>query len=216
MSIVAKINRAEWDELRARYPDCTEHDITHASLYSDPDFRRIFLDKVAENRRRRAALPCVSPEAEVIETVPPPAPLTPRRATGATDAEALRVIRNSCAEYMTGNPREIAAEEQARWWASDARRGMAIWLFDAPSGPVGFGLIRMVGGRWWATLGLLPEWRGMGHGTAIYRHLREHCPADLHIDVLLTNVRSARAAERAGFRLEDWNGSVATLVARRG
>lgn len=142
-------------------------------------------------------------------------PLTPREARTLDDAEALRLIRNTCAAYMTGHPHPIDADAQRAWWDTDQRHTMRIWLYDAPCGPVGFGLIRPVGGLWWATLGLLPEWRGMGHGTAIYRHLRERCPADLHIDVLLTNVASARAAERAGFRLEDWNGSVATLVARR-
>lgn len=141
--------------------------------------------------------------------------LTPREATTLADAEALRQIRNTCAAYMTGHPQAIGADEQRAWWDTYQRHTMHIWLYDAPCGPVGFGLIRPVGGLWWATLGLLPEWRGRGHGTAIYRHLRERCPADLHIDVLLGNAASARAAERAGFRLEDWNGSVATLVARR-
>jgi RimJ/RimL family protein N-acetyltransferase len=143
--------------------------------------------------------------------------LRPRLATTLADAEALRVIRNSCAKTMTGDTRELAWEQQVHWWGSDAQRSMHIWLFDTPAGtPVGFGLIRPVDDQWWATLGLLPDWRGCGHGTAIYRHLIASCPADLWIDVLLTNVASARAAERAGFRLCDWNGVVATLVARKG
>jgi GNAT superfamily N-acetyltransferase len=143
--------------------------------------------------------------------------LTPRRAHGDADAEALRLIRNACAPYMTGHPQPITAEEQRGFLGRAFVEGWRIWLFDAAWGtPVGFGLIRPVGGRWWATLGLLPEWRGMGHGTAIYRHLIAQCPGDLHIDVLLTNVASARAAERAGFRLVDWNGALATLVARKG
>jgi GNAT superfamily N-acetyltransferase len=133
----------------------------------------------------------------------------------ATDAEALRAIRNTCAPWMTGDNREIAAEQQAAWWASDARGRNAIWLFAPPHGPpVGFGLIRMEDGQWWATLGLLPEWRGRGHGVAIYRHLIAHCPGDLWIRVLLTNPGSARAAEKAGFRPVDSNGVYAEMVAR--
>lgn len=142
--------------------------------------------------------------------------LTPRRAQSAADAEALRQIRNTCREFMTGDQREVTPAQQVAFLARAYADGWRVWLFDDPEGtPVGFGLMRPVGGRWWATLGLLPDWRGRGHGTAIYRHLIAHCPGDLYIDVLLTNAASARAAERAGFRLIDWNGSIATLVARK-
>lgn len=148
--------------------------------------------------------------------VHPPAALTPRVPTTDADAEALRQIRNECREFMTGDPRPVSAEAQRGFLVRAYEQGWRVWLFDDPAGvPVGFGLIRPVGGRWWATLGLLPDWRGRGHGTAIYRHLIARCPGDLYIDVLLTNAASARAAERAGFRLVDWNGSVATLVARK-
>lgn len=141
--------------------------------------------------------------------------LAPRVARTYADAEALRRIRNACAEWMTGYPYRLTAEEQRRWWAGAGRRQSAIWLFDAPGdGPVGFGLLRMRG-RWEATLGLLPEWRGRGHGTAIYRHLVAHCPGDLYVDILLTNAASAQAATRAGFVACDWNGVLATYVARR-
>ena len=174
-------------------------------------------DFIAENMAEAEANPAL--RLLVDRDSPPFASpvLTPREAVTAWDAERLRQIRNSCRDYMTGHPAEITPAEQAAWWASEERRAWRIWLFeDAWGTPVGFGLIRPVGGRWWATLGLLPEWRGRGHGTAIYRHLIAQCPGDLHIDVLLTNVASARAAERAGFRLEDWTGVLATLVARKG
>jgi RimJ/RimL family protein N-acetyltransferase len=141
--------------------------------------------------------------------------LTPRAARTLADAEALRQIRNACARWMTGHPHQVTVEQQRAWWASPQRRQSAIWLFDDPDGvPVGFGLLRMRG-RWEATLGLLPDWRGQGHGTAIYRHLIARCPGDLYVDVLVGNAASARAAQKAGFVACEYTGVLATLVARR-
>lgn len=150
------------------------------------------------------------------------ATLLARPARWQADAEALRQIRNTCAFAMTGDNRQITPEQQRRWWDSDERRRNAIWIFYPPARTlgeyqaVGFGLFRMEDGKWWATLGLLPEWRGQGHGVGIYRHLIAHCPGDLWIRVLLTNPGSARAAEKAGFVPVDSNGVYAELVARRG
>lgn len=149
-----------------------------------------------------------------------PATLLARPASTLVDAMRLRRIRNACSIFMTGDNRQIDIFEQIRWWGSEARKRNAIWLFEPPGeegwGAVGFGLFRMEDTRWWATLGLLPEWRGQGHGVGIYRHLIAHCPGDLWIRVLLTNPGSARAAEKAGFVPVDSNGVYAELVARRG
>lgn len=146
--------------------------------------------------------------------------LIPRPVRTFIHAAVLRRIRNTCAPWMTGDNRRITMEEQWRWWESPERRRNAIWLYAPPGadawGAVGFGLFRMEDGRWWATLGLLPDWRGQGHGVGIYRHLIAHCPGDLWIRVLLTNPGSARAAEKAGFAPVDSNGVYAELVARRG
>lgn len=141
--------------------------------------------------------------------------LTPRTAVTLADAEALRKIRNACALWMTGYPHQVSAAQQRDWWASAQRRQSAIWLFDDFEGvAAGFGLLRMRT-RWEATLGLLPDWRGQGHGTAIYRHLIAHCPGDLYIDVLVNNTASARAAQKAGFVVCEYTGVLVTLVARR-
>jgi RimJ/RimL family protein N-acetyltransferase len=148
--------------------------------------------------------------------IPRLALLIPRPAETAIDGQLVRRIRNECAPWMTGDNRLIDPVQQARWWRSESRRRNAIWLYATPDGEaVGFGLFRMEDGRWWATLGLLEDWRGQGHGADIYRHLMAHCPGDLWIRVLLTNPGSARAAEKAGFRAVDTNGIYAELVARR-
>lgn len=150
----------------------------------------------------------------------PPATLLAYPAITAQDAERLRIVRNTCREFMTGDNRAITPAQQTAWWWSPARKRNAIWLFaprwESPAEAVGFGLFRMEGEMWWATLGLLPAWRGQGHGVGIYRHLIAHCPGDLWIRVLLTNPGSARAAEKAGFVPVDSNGVYAELVARRG
>jgi GNAT superfamily N-acetyltransferase len=166
-----------------------------------------------------AATPVASSRPWPIPVTPPVA-LVAHPARTMWDAESLRLVRNSCREFMTGDNRRIATDEQAAWWCSEARRRNAIWLFVPPGLPtylaVGFGLFRMEDGKWWATLGLLPAWRGQGHGVGIYRHLRDCCPGDLWIRVLLTNPGSARAAAKAGFVPVDSNGVYAEMVARRG
>ena len=90
----------------------------------------------------------------------------------AQDVESLRVIRNSCREFMTSMTDEISIEAQAAWWAqSPVMRGtpLLFHLLTEPN-PIGFGLLR-VQGVVFLTGGLLPRFRGKGYGAPLFQTL---------------------------------------------
>lgn len=90
----------------------------------------------------------------------------------AQDVESLRVIRNSCREFMTSMTDEISPEVQAKWWVgSPIFRGtpLLFHLLTEPN-PIGFGLLR-VQGVMWLTGGLLPRFRGVGYGAPLFKTL---------------------------------------------
>lgn len=111
-----------------------------------------------------------------------------KRVRSAEDVERLRVLRNECRKFMTGDTKTISKKAQAAWWAAAPRRA---WLF----GDDAFAYIKREGGRNWITLGITKKARGEGLGTLIYYTLRP-CWARIHKD----NIASLRAAQKAGYR----------------
>lgn len=127
--------------------------------------------------------------------------------TRPDQAERMRIMRNSCREFMTGDQHEITAEEQAQWFAGLPDDATVLpFLYDGGRRPyeiVGYGLIRKMDDRWWVSGGLLPEHRGKGLGKdlflelADYVHQAKHTPCWLK--VFASNARAWKTYEAIGF-----------------
>lgn len=131
----------------------------------------------------------------------------------AAEVETLRLIRNSCREFMTRDRSEITPNQQARWFE---HFGGLVLLFSHSGIDVGYGLVRREGGKGWVSGGLLPEWRGKGMGAHIFKRL---CSAvggeDAWLEVLSTNHRAIKLYLDLGF-LKEWEkGGVLTMRLQR-
>lgn len=133
--------------------------------------------------------------------------------TTAPEAEVMRVIRNSCRQFMTGSQREITVDEQQFWF--EINRGSRIvhpFLF----GPrpfqrqaitaFGFGLVRLrVRGTEWQWIvsgGLAPDYRGKGYGLELFGQLTTIVHGMLQpawLDVFEDNVSARHVYERLGY-----------------
>lgn len=132
------------------------------------------------------------------------------------DAQIVRRIRNSVRQFMTRDKREISSAQQVEWW--DTRNPSALRLFlyyDSFNDPVGFGMLTIDNeGRWWGTLAVTPESQNRGYGTEIYRHLISLVSV-LYIEIFADNESSWRAAQNAGFKMEDVRDKVIVFSAKR-
>ncbi len=117
------------------------------------------------------------------------------------DLERVRLIRNACREWMTGDRHEIGPAEQLFWWRDEPRR---LWLFD----DVGYAYLSEREGRTWISLGVLPEYRGLGLGSHIYSLF-----PDVWAEIRADNKASRRAAEKAGYELVSEDGDLVLMRA---
>jgi GNAT superfamily N-acetyltransferase len=99
---------------------------------------------------------------------------------------------------MTRDTREITPGMQAAWWRPEHE----LWLFDG----VGYALLSEREVKTWISLGLLPEARGRGLGTRIYRHF-----TGVWAEIRSDNIASRRAAEKAGYVLSSDDGERAVM-----
>jgi len=122
-----------------------------------------------------------------------------REATTSEDAETIRLIRNSGHQWMTRDPRLITVDEQAIWWASRNPETARLWLGRIADTDVGYGMLRLVESRWWASLAVLPRYQGNGYGTELYRYLALSTDQHVWAEILADNNPSLRACLRAGY-----------------
>lgn len=132
-----------------------------------------------------------------------------------TDAEIVRTIRNSGREWMTRDTHEIAPSEQAVFWARRDPVTCRIWIARIAITDIGYGLLRREGDRVWCSLAVLPQFRGQGYGTMIYRYLALATPVEVWAEILADNTPSIRACLRAGFQIAFAADKTATLVYRK-
>lgn len=135
--------------------------------------------------------------------------------TKLADAEIARIIRNSGREWMTRDTREIGHAEQAQWWARRDPVTCPIWIARLSATDVGYGLLRRESDRVWASLAVLPQFRGQGFGTMIYRWLALAVPVEVWAEILADNTPSIRACLRAGYQIAYAQDKIATLVYRK-
>lgn len=131
--------------------------------------------------------------------------------TTEEQAEQVRQIRNAGREWMTRDTREIGPDEQAAWFRNGGATSARIWLMYEAETAIGYGLLRREGDRVWCSLAVLPQHRGHGYGTAIYRYLALSTAESVWAEILADNTPSLRAALRAGFQLRYAADKVATL-----
>lgn len=131
------------------------------------------------------------------------------------DRYEVMKIRNSGREFMTHYTGYITQEQQNDWWFSPARWGAHIWMVELDDVIAGFCMIREVydSGRAYGTLAVLPEYRGQGIGTQIYKFMITQ-ESELWIDVRNDNLSSMNAALKAGFEIHYIGQQVTELVAR--
>jgi RimJ/RimL family protein N-acetyltransferase len=135
--------------------------------------------------------------------------------TELVDAEIVRTIRNSGRQWMTRDAREITPFEQAAWWATRDPVTCRIWIARIALTDIGYGLLRREGDRVWCSLAVLPQFRGQGYGSMIYRYLALATPVDVWAEILADNTPSIRACLRAGFQIAYAQDKLAVLVYRK-
>jgi RimJ/RimL family protein N-acetyltransferase len=135
--------------------------------------------------------------------------------TDPVDAEIVRQIRNSGRQWMTRDTAEITAEAQRAWWAKRDPRVCPIWIASIAATDIGYGLLRREGDRLWASLAVLPQFRGQGYGTMIYRWLALATLEPVWAEILADNTPSIRACLRAGYQIAYAQDTTATLIYRK-
>lgn len=132
------------------------------------------------------------------------------------DLEILRQIRNSGRQWMTRDTREITHEQQQAWWKDTCHDpSLDVWLFSEALTTIGYGLLRIEGGREWCSLAVLPRYQRQGYGTQIYRWLALTTSQDVWAEILADNTPSIRAALKAGYQIVSAMDKHAVLVHRK-
>lgn len=136
--------------------------------------------------------------------------------TTLEDAQIVRRIRNVVRMHMTRDKSEKSTTQQEQWWNTRNPSALRLFLYyDNFNDPIAYGLLTVdSSGKWWGTLGVLPEVQNKGYGTEIYRHLTSQVQV-LWIEIYSDNVSSMRAAVNAGFNVEYVGDKVVVFSAKR-
>lgn len=127
-----------------------------------------------------------------------------RQAETLDDAENMRLVRNSCREFMTRSPLEISREDQIEWFTSLDRDSIQPFIGFAGSrlAPMAYGLVRKIDGEWFLSGGLLPDWRGAGYGKMLFCGLTAHVHAkraNAYLEVRASNDRAINLYRSLGY-----------------
>jgi RimJ/RimL family protein N-acetyltransferase len=124
------------------------------------------------------------------------------------DCEMLWHWRNEpAAREASFDTRAIALEEHRPWFErllADATR--RLWIVTADGEPAGYVRVDRRDERGVVSVGLAPEWRGRGVGSAALAAIGARARAELGVDRLVAEIKrdnpgSLGAFRRAGFRL---------------
>ena len=102
--------------------------------------------------------------------------------------EIMRDIRNSGRESYSNDHNEISREQQKVWWEKNKDTAVAYLYCDAVTmKPLGYGILIKRDGKYWSSIGFLPECRGKGYGKVVFRHLINMIPGDVWATSLKSN-----------------------------
>lgn len=121
--------------------------------------------------------------------------------------DTLRVIRNSCRQYMTNATDEIFSEQQKEWFKLIDKNKTVVFLMtieeEEKSVPIGYGLVSFLNDHSILSGGLIEQYRDGGHGRALFEKLIAIGSENDRLVTLAVredNVRARRLYERLGFK----------------
>lgn len=129
--------------------------------------------------------------------------------TNDSEVETLRIIRNTCRNFMTRQTHEIDSQSQQIWWQKlDKSVNFTYLLFKSEWGviihPIGYGYIRFENGEILLTGGLIPEERGKGYGKKLFELMinsSKRYNAPIKLEVLNSNVNAFEMYKKLGFQI---------------
>ena len=124
--------------------------------------------------------------------------LVAKRPNCFNDLESMRLIRNSCREFMTHNTSFITQEQQFQWWEYVKDQWTYLYL-DLDDTPIGYGLVKKEENKMWVSGGLLPEYRGKGFGRELFEHLTWACEGDAWLEVKEDNLLARKTYVDLGY-----------------
>lgn len=118
--------------------------------------------------------------------------------------EQVRLIRNACAEFMTGRTTPIEWSEQERFREQLNRETDRVYFLRGvtPEDALGFMYLRCRGGSCVPTYGVHPEKRGRGHGEFLVRYSQLLVP-HITLSVRRDNRPAINLYTKCGFRVVD-------------
>lgn len=134
-----------------------------------------------------------------------------------SDAQMVRSIRNRVKDNLTNDHSFIDAQKQYDWFLNLDHSTNILYLYSEgdTQAIVGFGYLRKVKDRWYATLAVEEEFRGKKYGIEIYNHLKNASEDDLWLEIYSDNNPSLRAALAADFKIVDILDKTILLVYRK-
>ena len=123
----------------------------------------------------------------------------------------VRMLRNSCREYLTNHREYIGVVQQLIWYfrfyrhaKSTGKYRLYLW-YDDQGSPVGYGALSLEDGGLGVTECVATNYRRMGHGRLLLEELVRIAAAekrDVVAEIWATNEGSISLHEKAGFKLE--------------
>ena len=146
--------------------------------------------------------------------------LRARLVTLDAEVEQVRQIRNECRAYMTRSTEPIGPAQQIAWWRGLDKNENLLLIFDASgitdgigwTTVAGYGLMRLIAGKWWLSGGLTREFQGRGLGKDLFGSLIKAANGPSWLEVLEHNTRAFKTYQALGFVETGREGSVITMV----
>ena len=130
--------------------------------------------------------------------------------TESDQFKELLIVRNECREGLTHDRHEITLSEQKQFinlcWPQQGAR--LLWyepylLYD-DKWPIGYGLLKWDGEKYWMTIGLVKQYRGIGLSRLLIHYITEmghRQGAEVWLDVSKDNVHAYNGYLKAGYEI---------------